>query len=235
MSNSIIDKIKTKGYWRILFRPLTSEIKIGQLERCKQIVEQNGVKLRGWDYPHFPRRKDESSDLLPGDNYYVGYDDWMQFKELWRMYQSGQFIHYKALSEDWYEEGIKHEYAEYNNKYRILKITETIYFITEVFEFLSRLTKQGIYKDGVDLSIKLMHTEGRILYAEHGIGMRYLEHYKTAAPEISFERRYSEKQVAEDAPRLARDVLLHIFERFGWKPSADMIKEYQMRLLEKKH
>lgn len=235
MSKEIVEKIKSKGYWRILFRPLTHEKRIEQLEGCKTIVEQNTVSLRGWNYPHFPYRRDESSGLLPGDDYYEGYDDWMQFKEVWRMYQSGQFVHYIAIREDWYEESIKDEYAKYNSKYRILKITETIYFITEVFEFLSRLTKQRIYKDGVDLSIKLMNTEGRILYAERGIGMRYLEHYKTAAPEIIYDKKYSEKPLTEDAPKLAREVLLHIFERFGYKPAEGMIKEHQTRLLEKKY
>ena len=57
-----------------------------------------------WDYPHFPQRRGDDTDLVPGNNYYEGWIDWGAHKEIWRMYQSGQFINYKAVEEDWFKE-----------------------------------------------------------------------------------------------------------------------------------
>lgn len=234
MNSKILNKIKSKGYWRILFRPLTHEIRIKELDKCKEIVERNKVSLIGWDYPHFAYRRDNDADLVPGNDYYEGWTDWMQFKELWRMYQSGQFIHYVALYDDWYEEGIKDEWAEHDSEHRILKITETVFFITEVYEFLSRLTKARLFEGGVNVSLQLNNTKDRILYSEHGIGRRFLRNYKTGAPDIVCDKQYRERDIIENPCLLAKEALLHIFERFGWKPADGVIEGHQSRLLEKK-
>lgn len=233
-NKEIIEKIKSKGYWRILYQPLTYEVRIKELNRCKEIVERNSVNLRGWDYPHFPCRRDENADLVPGDNYYEGWDNWMEFKELWRMYQSGQFVDYVALREDWYKENTIVEQPDRKISSEILNIIETIYFMTEIFEFLARLTKVSIYKDGVNISIQLINTQERILFSEYRIG-RCLPHYKTGATQITFEKKYKYKEIIENPSQLAREAILYFFERFGWKPSASIIEDHQTKLLEKKY
>src|ERR1035441_3490152 len=103
MNKPILDKIKSRGYWRINFEPLVYEQKLKTLGECKDIIEKSQVELRGWNYPHFPRRTGTDVGLESGDKFYEGWIDWFNHIEFWRMYQSGQFLHYFAVREDWSE------------------------------------------------------------------------------------------------------------------------------------
>lgn len=48
--NEVIEKIKTKGYWEILFEPLGEKI-IERFSKCKELMINSSVELRGWDSP----------------------------------------------------------------------------------------------------------------------------------------------------------------------------------------
>jgi len=226
----IIKKITSRGYWKIVFRPLTYKIRLERLLECKEIVERNEVTLRGWYYPHFPSQE----KLLPANNFYQGMNDWEGHIDFWRMYQSGQFIHYRALSADWTEEN-----SLISPKYKIpsmelISVLDTIYFITEVFEFLSRLTKIGLYKEGVDVTIKLKNIKDRKLYLEDISLTPFSRPYKTAATQIVFKQIFQEKHILEKPSELALKVILYIFDRFGWSASEDVIREHQKKLLERR-
>ena len=101
MIKNLIEKIKSRGYWRINFQPLVDQRKFKTLVECKNIVEFNSVQTRGWDFPCVPRKKEDYMDLIPCENYYLGWIDWAHHIEFWHMYQSGQFLLYRSLCEDW--------------------------------------------------------------------------------------------------------------------------------------
>ena len=182
-----IDKIKSKGYWRINFQPLVAVEKIPKLEDCKTIIENNGVHLRGWDYPHFPKRNSDTSSISPATNYYEGWIDWDGQIEYWRMYQSGQFIQYLALKEDWADED-----SFINERMKIilqkssLSVIGTIYQLTEIFEFLLRLVNNGLYEEGVRVNISLNNTKNRKLWIDSFNRVPFYEEKKTGADKIEF-------------------------------------------------
>jgi len=94
------EKIKSKGYWKIVIRPSTFvEKRILSLKECVDIIRDNKVLLRGWDYPHY----DLSKNPPPGENYVEQFFCWEDYGHLeaWRYFQSGQFAHYLAVWEDW--------------------------------------------------------------------------------------------------------------------------------------
>ena len=233
--NDIIEKIKLRGYWRILFRPqIYKEERISPLSNCRNIIEKNSVEFRGWDYPHFPRREDKDTALNPGNNYYVGWVDWNLHKELWRMYQSGQFIHYRALWEDWHDAD---SFIANAHKYQpmiYLGVLHTNYQLTEIFEFLSGLAKEGIYKEGINLSISLMNTKDRKLKIEEPRRIPFSRDYKTIAPEIEFKKQYTEREIIENSTELAIKAILHFFERFDWTTSEDIVRSDQKKILERR-
>lgn len=237
MKKDLINKIKLRGYWRINFQPLTDFQKFKTLAECKDIVEKNSVELRGWDYPHFPRRMDENDGLAPGNDYYEAWVDWWNHKEFWRMYQSGQFIHYLALREDWFEED---EWR--NNLTEEIKpgtslgiIGSTVYQMTEIYEFLSRLVNAGIYDEGVSVSISLNNTRGRELWIEDKMRAPLFNRYKTVAEKIEFVKEYSKDQIITSPKDLGLDAAIYIFERFGWHtPPIETIKKDQENLLNRR-
>lgn len=236
----VLNTVKSKGYWRINFEPLTYNENKLTIFQCKELVEKNSLHLRGWDYPHVPQRHGDDTALEPGNNYYQGWLDWKddKYKEFWRMYQSGQFIHYLALREDWLE--------EYQNKNmwaddEIFKPGETLgvvgatYQITEIFEFLSRLIADGLYEDGVNVSISLNNTQDRKLMVDQFLRMGFSTPKKTSSDKISFSKKYTKEDIVSDPMKRATEVIVHFFERFGWNPpNVDVIKEDQKKFLEGK-
>lgn len=231
MSKMLIEAIKSRGYWRVIFRPrLFNATRIPSLPTCEEMVEKASVSLRGWDYPHIPRRNGVTS----GNDYVEGATDSGAFKEVWRMYQSGQFIHLKSLKEDWMKED---SWFRQHRKEpgEVLEILVTVYDLTEVFEFLSRLARFGVYKEGVEVSIGLHNTEGRHLELFDLMRGPLFGEYRCGIPDIILEQTLTEAVAIEKSKDTALGAILHFFHRFNWKnPPVDTIKADQLRLLERK-
>jgi hypothetical protein len=231
--NSILEKIKSRGYWRINFEPLVYTKKLKTLTECKDIVEKNSVTLRGWDYPHIPRKKEGEIGMFAQENYYEGREDWANHKEVWRMYQSGQFLHFLSLRDDWMEFsgwGITPNRTDIKPGTQLNLIGEVIYELTEIFEFLSRLAQIGLYDEGTRVSITLNNTKGRKLVTSAD---RWLwDEYITDMENIPFEHEYSKEELITKSKDLALEAIVHIFERFNWPNiPIDVIKSDQEKLL----
>lgn len=236
MKNPVLDKIKERGYWRINFEPLVYNNQKLKLGECRDVVEKNYVQLRGWDYPHFPRRVGDDAGLDSGDKFYEGWISWWNHIEFWRMYQSGQFLHYLALRDDWSElDGwgiVQNRNIKAGETLNV--VGEVIYELTEIFEFLSRLAKAGIYDEGVRISISLNNTRGRKLVMLDS-GRHLSGEYKTAAESINLEKQYTKEELLTKPQELAAEIIVHVLERFGWhNPSGEVIKHDQENLLNRK-
>lgn len=213
MKDEFIDIIKSKGYWRINFRPLGPPRNHSMAE-LKNLVRENNIQLRGWYYPFFRDGSDDHYGLENHNNYLGGWIDWNEYKEFWRLYRSGQFLHYDTVKEDWMGErdvvGVHVEPGKYLNF-----IGSLTYYVTEITEFLTRLYKSGLYPEGARLSIELHNTRGRQLASFEA--MRHLSFPKiTHENVISFQKDYSPDKLAELPADLAIVPLLHFFEMFGF-------------------
>ena len=228
----LLKTIKSRGYWQVNFKPLVDQ-HLG-LPLCKDLTERSSVKFRGWYYPHVPRERRENTDLAPGDDYYEGWIDWSSEKEIWRMYQSGQFIHLKAMEEDWFKEDSW--FSEGMKKIEpgaILDVLWTVYRITEIFEFAARLARSGLYKDGMEISILLGNVSGRKLeIITDRMRAPLFGEYKTVAENIRFLKVYNWQELTEEAKEKAFEVIIHVFHRFGWEnPPTEVIKNDQEKLI----
>ena len=100
-TSGLLDLIKSRGHWRVEIRP--TRFVPNRVERIAELyplVERLSVRFRGWDYPHMDSRNGPHIDKD-----WVGQEfAWAHYKEIWRLYQSGKFIHVFALSEDWRDE-----------------------------------------------------------------------------------------------------------------------------------
>jgi len=238
--SELIEKIKSKGYWRISFEPKSAETKL-QLKDCLDIVDKNSIHLRGWDYPHIPRRTGDDTAIETGENYKQAWLDWneMHHKEFWRMYQSGQFIHYLALKEDWIQDLVQNNMWEREAKQIAegggLGITSTVYLLTEVYQFLSKLVSDGLYEKGIDISVSLNNTKNRGLFVDNFNRIPLSYQRKTNAPAIKYEQSYTKQEILTDPKELAFKAIVYIFERFSWDPpNVEVIKQDQENLLARK-
>lgn len=225
--NKLLNTIKSRGYWRINFKPLADQGL--ELPRCREIVENSSVKLRGWYYPHVPH-----GGLVTGNNYKEGGIDWNAEKEVWRMYQSGQFIHYKSMEEDWLAED-----SWFSERLREIKprmvfdVLWAVYRITEIYEFAARLARAGLYKEGVEIDIQLGNVGGRKLEIITDVMRAPLFGEYKAGEDIKFVKAYTWQQLAEqDIKEQALGAIVYIFQRFGWdNPPIQVIQNDQEKLL----
>jgi len=226
MKKEFIDSIKSRGYWRINFRPVALATDDAlSLNACEDVISQSAVRLRGWDYPHIPGRRGDDTGIERHDKFVQGWVDWMNHREFWRMYTSSQFLHYRALHEDWVERNqLVQNTTQGIPETPVLGVLTNLWLIVEICEFLSRLVSQrGLYQDGVGLSLQF-HSgpEARTLWIEDPMRVPFTYDRTTSATVISFERTVTPAEVA-DPKTLAAEVARHIFDRFGWEPSDEQL------------
>jgi hypothetical protein len=204
----LLAKIRSRGYWRIHFRPLAPGGELAGPMECFRIVQRASVSLRGWDYPHLPSRNEDISILNESA---AARTDWGQHIEYWRMFQSSQFIHLRALHEDWrdadpYATGL----------------------VAEVFEFLGRLAADGLYEQGVEVSLELHGAQGRGLWVDSPDRAPLAYDRRSDEDVIAYKRKLSNSEILEQKVRAA-EAVQHIFERFRFliadKQVLEMVEE----------
>jgi hypothetical protein len=225
--SDILKKIKTRGYWEVIIRPnIFVKDKIKAPAKCKEIVRDLKVTLRGWDYPHY----DFQNPPQTGVNYIEQSFEWSFFLEFWRYYQSGQFIHYFGMMEDWQDQA---EGGKIHLPYTpALSILSALYRITEIYLFASRLAVKGFLGDDCKLSITLHGTEGRklVMLPPSRILFRdYISHIDS----IPSEFVWSKDDLIGRPAELSLEHTVYFFHRFNWdNPPISVLKEDQTKLLE---
>lgn len=226
----LIVKITSRGYWLINFCPIVYRNKFSLVKNCKEIVERNIVTLRGWFYPHFPYDNIGFEGFNYGENYYQGWIDNGTRKELWRLYLSGQFLHYLALPEDWAEEDDWYIYAKMQIPQPgsiILLLGSIVYQISEVFVFLLRLVENDVYNEGVEVKVTLNNTKGRKLKIDDLRRIPFSKDYKTSAESITaFDKICSKDEILLNYKKFILDTIFSVVDKFGWEnPSQEIIME----------
>lgn len=227
--NDTLTKLKSRGYWEVKIRPADfKENRIGDLQTCKETLRELKVSLRGWSFPFY----NISEPPTNGINYVEQALDWEDKIEFMRYYQSGQFVHYSAMSEDWQEQSrwlrIKAKPGEF------LSIIGCLYLFTEIYEFASRLANKGMLGDFCKISITLygnrdrtltMLDPGRLLFAK----------YTSAIDVIPRERDVATPDLITKSAEFALDDVVWVFQRYNWdNVPRGVLQDDQKKLLERR-
>jgi hypothetical protein len=159
------------------------------------------------------------------------------FKEFWRFYQSGQFIHFLGCIEDWLAEDVTlfgpSKFANIK-PHSILDVTNTLYTLTEIYEFASRLAGKNLFDTSLQIDIQL-----------HGMKNRKLSMALT--PQRFFRGEYicsisdlpnppitiTVGEIIGGRHDLSLDHALWIFKRFNWNfPNVGILKQDQKKFVE---
>lgn len=164
----IKEKIKERGYWEIILRPVQFPEKKFTHQQLRDWLEKHQVKYRGFYYPHLSTNTD-FGDYYNAQGYVESYVHWGPHIEIFRFYQSGQFVHYKGMEEDRMED-LPPMFIQWNpdmqkppSEQLFLEPTMALYQLTEIFLFASDLASEGVFGDQVQISIKLHNMNHRIL------------------------------------------------------------------------
>jgi hypothetical protein len=226
----LLSKIHQDGYWRTLIRPTEFKAnRIPTLGRCKEIVQKSVVSLRGWDYPFYQENK-----LELGQDWIASSCDWEQGKhfEYWRFYQSGQFIH----QFNFWEEADPLSRVPAPSKY--LLVLNTLFTITEIFEFGARLARQEVLGSQAEFIIELHGLKGRELTYENRIGPILFgggNKFISTQDVLEFKIQVAVNHLLGSPRALALDSAVSIFDHFGWfNPPRDMLAQEQAKFLERR-
>lgn len=226
--NPVLSQILERGYWRSVIRPLRFEQeRIGDIRRLYPLVAERAVRFKSWDYPF-----SGSADTLRVANDWVEQSlVWNHHRDYWRFYQSGQFVHYRALAEDWGVIADRWATQTGGPPGALVPVYDTLYRFTEIFEFAARLAISEEYNAGSHLHVAVLvkNLNNRELYNDASVvGRRLLLSSKPAQAE-SYEHSL-DLPVSEliAAPRsLALREAERLFRLFHWQPGLDLLQHMQ--------
>lgn len=227
-------------YWTVLFRPeeYNPEL-IPSLTDCEKLVEKARVQLRGWDFPHLSH---EAKDRSQGGNWIGSSVSFMGSIEYWRLYQSGQFIHFAAVREasekEWREKLQRETMSHLSFRKDIdwaavpgyISLVNLIYTVTEYFEFAARICQAGVYRGGLEVSVGLTGAKGFVLTTAWD--RAWFEYRPAADDQISKTWRLTSDALVAESADHSRKAIVWLCECFGWmSPNIDVIAKDQERLL----
>jgi hypothetical protein len=235
MTKELLEKIKSQGYWKIVIRPTNyNSVLISDINKCKKIIQDNKLSLRGWDYPCI----DVSGITRASDNSIHSFCNWSEGNvyEYWRFYQNGQFVHFFSMREAFRisEEEKKNFQSEFNVPHvnKFLSILSTLYSVTEIYKFASNISKEIIGIEGVEIIIELHGVKDRMLmfwdnFRRH-LSRSYICEYEN---DVLMEKTVVSKQdIIKKFDELALDATIEIFKKFN----KNIFLEDQKKLLEKR-
>lgn len=236
------DKIKQRGYWKIEFYPaIFQEEAINSLLDCKTAISESAVQLRGWDYPHVPTQNDDKQEIYSKDsNHYESWIDWSIYKEVWRFYKSGKFIHLRGLFEHWYD---SYEVVLAPNPLAklapntVVDIVNVVYTLTEAFIFLYNLANHMQAISDFELRISMCDVENNKLVVLDPSRMPLHWQPVTHTKDISAAKYTLHKADVIDKEqmlKLARNASQAVFENFEWQASDSLLEELQKKLLSRR-
>lgn len=148
------------------------------------------------------------------------------FLEFWKLFRTGQFIHYAALAEDWFENtsqpvGPPPDVIQPNTR---LSFEEAIYRVAEIYEFLARLVGAGLYEGSVGVRIELHNLKGREIWIQsrHRGHFPHPQHHRPGS-EVVLDERLEVGKVVANPSAFAAAHLQRIFRSFGFSPSLEQM------------
>ena len=153
--SDLLALIESRGHWHVIVRP-TSYVstRLATLADTERVFREAHIQLRGWDYPHDPQEGPTRHR-----DYIEGSITWEAHNELWRLYQSGQFVHFFGMRDDWLK-GVHRSDIEPGT---VLGSVMTLYSFTELFNFSARLAEAIPLTPEVSVSYEIRGLGGRTL------------------------------------------------------------------------
>ena len=225
--SELLEKISCRGYWKVVVRPGSFvEKRIEKITDLEPLLQRTSVQLRGWGFPHFDSREQAHiySDWIQQES------EWEEFLEVWRFYQTGQFVDFAGIPYDWDDQSQRHLPSQGWKPGEILNVQDALFTFTEIFEFAARLALSEAGDEFMRIEVTASNLAGRALrlHSQHYLPLP--GRYKATINELPYQVDLSRTELISEAKELALKPAVELFRRFGWEPEPDMLRNMQERL-----
>ncbi len=225
-AQTTLSKLRMRGHWRVVIRPTMFDNEhIPKDADLFSIVERRSVRLRGWDYPHI----DYQSQPLRGVDWVGQEYDREDEIEVWRLYTSGQFIHFFALAGEWRDYSTvwppEGDWEPGRNMYYL----QTVYSFVEILELASRLALSPAGAAFMRVEINIKELQGRRL-VEPDRAFRFSRDYIADSPDWRHSWEGTQTELIARPRELAAEASQSLFARFGLDISPEILARVQARI-----
>jgi hypothetical protein len=202
----------------------------------QDLLSSATVSLRGWPYPYY-----RAEEATYNGKWLEGQVNWEYHKEYWRLYESGQWLHYLGLPGAWItrETLFQHRSPLPPQHAGYLHVRgDILYTLTEILRFAVGLAQGGVFGSTVFLSIQLLNTHDYMLFESFERSWFLVHKYVNPSnTPIEQQKNVPVGQLSAVVDQLAVETAIKVFEVFGWVPSEAaerMLAEDQKKLIERK-
>lgn len=159
-SNEIVSKIQGVGHRKATIRPLAFDAnRVSDFLTLRRIVGDSHVRHFEWHCPSFDQSGGQSGANWFGDSF----DG--ELPESWRLYQSGQFVHFWAfsneLSDDAIQRGIRPD--------RVISASSAVNYLTCVYEFAAKIASTEVGDQTIVIETSANNLSGRAEAERRGL------------------------------------------------------------------
>lgn len=235
-AEEIKNKINNIGNIKVIFEPtIYSENRIEKKD-LQDILEKSRISLRGWSFPHIPIQNDAGTKTPYSTSTGIEfYTCWERVIEIFRFYQSGQFLAKFALYEDTIDELNGNDGLNRKTLGKYLDFLSVIYRMTEVVLFIKNLLENTDIEGG-KLTVEINKAKDRILESIFSPSIPPLKgDYICQMEKVIVTKEFDREKMLTDPLEIGFELIKDIFFDFNWKnPSAQMIKTHQENFLNRR-
>jgi hypothetical protein len=213
-TNPMVEKIQTRGFWKTIIRPDNFTQERVDYNALYPLVQNSSVDLRGDAFPNVVL----DLPIIRGADCVGQQIEAGHFLEVWNIYQSGQFIYFSGMVDDWLDQSDSTQLRQSWQLGHKLAIEEVIRQYTGIFVFASRLTLTEIYGHDTHININVLvkGLQGRHLYISTPSRTQLRSDYESQISEFPHKIRIQKDELIANAPELALKASRDLFLRFGW-------------------
>jgi hypothetical protein len=231
----LLQDIRSHGYWRVEVHSTDYQSKrLSSRAAMQDLLNRATVSLRGWPYPYF-----RAEETAYNAKWLEGQVSWDRYREYWRLYESGQWLHYLGLpgariSRERLFQGRSPLPPQHTGYIHVRG--DVLFTLTEILHFAVGLAQGGVLDPAAFVSIQLHNTKDYMLVEGFE---RFFPHEYVNRSDRPIEQQCNlpVSELSAIADQKALEMSVRVFEVFGWIPSEAAVRtleEDQKKLVERR-
>lgn len=226
--STLLEKIKSRGYWQVIIRPSKFvQSRVPEISDLYPIIQKTSVEFRGW---HFPQVLDPATKLHIDIDWVGQEGQWGHHLEVWRFYQSGQFVDFSGMRYDWLDISKSLPSGQSWRPGVFFGIGDAVFRFTEIFEFAARLALTEVGDEQMHIEVTLNGLKDRVLWVDSPNRAPLWPNYTASIGKFPYVVELLRTKLIATPRELALEPARELFKRFGWNPSLELLRDQQAEL-----